>query len=128
MGQVEKEKDVIDAPLKKDEENNTVRVSKNGKTAKTVYKLIKKYDEYSLLDVTLLTGRTHQIRVHMAYINHPVVNDPVYGYNKLDNKDFGQMLHAFEIGFVHPVTHKFMDFKVNPPEEFYKILEIYKNR
>ena len=79
VGQVEKEKDTIDAPLLKDEETNTVRVAKNGKTAKTVYKLVKKYDEYSLLDITLLTGRTHQIRVHMAYIKHPIVGDSKYG-------------------------------------------------
>ena len=105
VGQVEKEKDVIDAPLKKDEENNTVRVSKNGKTAKTVYKLIKKYDEYSLLDVTLLTGRTHQIRVHMAYINHPIVGDNKYGdfeANRIFKQKYGfssQFLHAYKMGF-----------------------------
>ena len=105
VGQVEKEKDVIDAPLKKDEENNTVRVSKNGKAAKTVYKLIKKYDEYSLLDVTLLTGRTHQIRVHMAYINHPIVGDNKYGdfeANRIFKQKYGfssQFLHAYKMGF-----------------------------
>ena len=105
VGQVEKEKDTIDAPLLKDEENNLVRVSKNGKTAKTVYKLLKRYKDYSLLDVTLLTGRTHQIRVHMAYINHPIVGDSKYGnfeVNKLFKQQFGfssQFLHAYKMGF-----------------------------
>ena len=64
----------------------------------------------------------------MAYIKHPVVNDPVYGYSKMDDKEFGQMLHAKEIGFVHPVTHKFMDFLVEPPEKFKEILATYKNK
>ena len=77
-------------------------------------------------ECVLETGRTHQIRVHMSYINHPVVNDPVYGYNKMDDKEFGQMLHAKEIGFIHPITHEFMDFKVDPPKKFYDILEHYK--
>ena len=105
VGQVEKEKDTIDAPLLKDEEKNLVRVAKNGKTAKTVYKLIKKYKDYSLLDVTLLTGRTHQIRVHMAYINHPIVGDSKYGnfeVNKAFKQQFGfssQFLHAYKMGF-----------------------------
>ncbi len=99
VGQVEKEKDTIDAPLLKNEEKNLVSVSKNGKTAKTVYKLIKKYDHYSLLDVTLLTGRTHQIRVHMAYINHPIVGDSKYG-NFEANKSFKQQF-GFSSKFLH---------------------------
>ena len=105
VGQVEKEKDTIDAPLLKDEESNTVRVAKNGKTAKTVYKLLKKYNDYSLLDVTLLTGRTHQIRVHMAYINHPIVGDSKYGNfdaNRIFKQKYGfssQFLHAYKMGF-----------------------------
>ena len=81
-----------------------------------------------MIECSLETGRTHQIRVHMNYINHPVVNDPVYGYNKLDDKEFGQMLHAKEIGFIHPVTKEFMDFTVPVPDRFKEILEIYKNK
>ena len=132
VGQVEKEKDVIDAPLKKDEENNTVRVSKNGKTAKTVYKLIKKYDEYSLLDVTLLTGRTHQIRVHMAYINHPIVGDNKYGdfeANRIFKQKYGfssQFLHAYKMGFGDlpaPLTNlSRKEFMAEPREDVADIL------
>ena len=105
VGQVEKDKGTIDAPLKKDEEKNMVFVSKNGKTAKTVYKLVKKYHDYSLLDVTLLTGRTHQIRVHMSYINHPIIGDSKYGdfdANRIFKQKYGlntQFLHAYKIGF-----------------------------
>ena len=132
VGQVEKEKDTIDAPLKKDEETNTVKVAKNGKTAKTVYKLIKKYDEYSLLDVTLLTGRTHQIRVHMAYINHPIVGDSKYGdfeANRVFKQKYGfssQFLHAYKIGFGDlpaPLTNlSRKEFTAEPREDIAKIL------
>ena len=60
----------------------------------------------------------------MNYIKHPVVNDPVYGYNRIDDKDFGQMLHAKELGFIHPITHEFMDFQVDAPKKFYEIIEM----
>ena len=100
----------------------------NSKEAITHFKVLKRYKDATLIELKLETGRTHQIRVHMEYIKHPVVNDPVYGFNKLDDKDFGQMLHAREIGFVHPVTHEFMDFRMEPPGKFWEILEIYKNK
>ena len=132
VGQMENEKGTIDAPLKKDEETNTVKVAKNGKTAKTVYKLIKKYDEFSLLDVTLLTGRTHQIRVHMAYINHPIVGDAKYG-NFAVNKEFkqkygfsSQFLHAYKMGFgdlPEPLSNlSRKEFTAEPREDIANIL------
>ena len=132
VGQVEKEKDTIDAPLKKDEKTNTVKVAKNGKTAKTVYKLIKRYKDYSLLDVTLLTGRTHQIRVHMAYINHPIVGDSKYGdfeANKAFKQKYGfssQFLHAYKMGFGDlpmPLTNlSRKEFTAEPREDIANIL------
>ena len=132
VDQVEKEKDTIDAPLYKDEETNTVRVAKNGKSAKTVYKLIKKYHEYSLLDVTLLTGRTHQIRVHMAYINHPIIGDNKYGdfdANKIFKQKYGfssQFLHAYKMGFGDlpaPLTNlSRKEFTAEPREDVAEIL------
>ena len=120
----------IDAPIGRDINNRKKMcvTGDNSKEAVTHIKVLERYNDATLIECTLETGRTHQIRVHMAYINHPVVNDPVYGYNKLDDKNFGQMLHAKEIGFVHPITHEFMDFKVDPPEKFNRILDIYKNR
>ena len=137
VGQVKKEKDTIDASLLKDEETNTVRVAKNGKTAKTVYKLIKKYDRYSLLDVTLLTGRTHQIRVHMAYINHPIVGDSKYGNfeaNKEFKQEFGfssQFLHAYKMGFGDlpaPLTNlSRKEFTAEPREDIANILNELDN-
>ncbi len=135
MGQVEKDKDNINAPLKKDEKNNTVTVaplSKGGKTAKTVYKVIKRYQDYSLLDVTLLTGRTHQIRVHLAYINHPIIGDEKYGdfaANRLFKQKYGfnkQFLHAYKIGFGDlpaPLTKlSKKEFVAEPNEEIANIL------
>ena len=132
VGQVEKEKDTIDAPLLKDEENNTVRVARSGKTAKTVYKVLKRYEDYTLLDVTLLTGRTHQIRVHMAYINHPIVGDSKYGdfeANKLFKQKYGfssQFLHAYKMGFgdlKEPLTKlSRKEFTAEPREDIANIL------
>ena len=137
VGQVEKEKDTIDAPLLKDEEKNLVTVSKNGKTAKTVYKLIKKYQDYSLLDVTLLTGRTHQIRVHMAYIKHPIVGDSKYGdfkVNRLFKQQFGfssQFLHAYKMGFgdlPEPLSNlSRKEFTAEPREDIANILTTLDN-
>ena len=100
----------------------------NSKDAITHIRVIDRYKDSTLIECSLETGRTHQIRVHMNYINHPVVNDPIYGYNKLDDKEFGQMLHAKEIGFIHPVTKEFMDFTAPVPDRFREILEIYKNK
>ena len=137
VGNVEKDKDVITAPLKKDEKNNKVIVAKDGKSAQTVYKVVKRYDGYTLLDVTLLTGRTHQIRVHMSYINHPVVGDNKYG-NFEANKEFkskyhfaNQFLHAYKIGFgdlKEPLTNlSRKEFTAEPREEIAKILTMLDN-
>lgn len=120
----------IDAPIGRDtsDRKKMCVTADNSKDAVTHIRVLERYKDSTLIECILETGRTHQIRVHMNYINHPVVNDPVYGHNKLDDKSFGQMLHAKEIGFVHPVTKEFMCFKVDPPERFNQILEIYKNK
>ena len=120
----------IDAPIGRDKNNRKKMcvTADNSKDAVTNIRILERYSDSTLVECVLETGRTHQIRVHMNYINHPVVNDPVYGFNRMDDKEFGQMLHAKEIGFVHPITKKFMDFKVEPPVKFGEILEIYKNK
>ena len=137
VGQMEKEKDIISAPLKKNEKDNTVKVAKDGKTAKTVYKLLKQYQDYALLDLTLLTGRTHQIRVHMAYINHPIVGDSKYGdfsANRIFKSKYGfqsQFLHAYKIGFGDlpaPLTNlSRKEFVAEPNEEIANILTMLDN-
>lgn len=129
-GVINEDTATIDAPIGRDSKDRKKMcvTADNSKDAITHIRVLERYKDATLIECVLETGRTHQIRVHMNYINHPVVNDPVYGYKKLDDKDFGQMLHAKEIGFVHPVTHEFMDFKVEPPKRFMEILEIYKNK
>ena len=100
-----KEKEEINAPLLKDSNSGLVKVSKQGKEAKTIYTLISKYNNYSLLDVNLITGRTHQIRVHLSYVNLPIVGDNKYGdfeANKIIKSKYGfddQFLHAYKIIF-----------------------------
>ena len=129
-GVINEDTATIDAPIGRDKNNRKKMcvTGDNSKDAVTNIRVLERYSDSTLIECILETGRTHQIRVHMSYINHPVVNDPVYGYNKLDDKEFGQMLHAKEIGFVHPETKEFMDFKVEPPLKFMEILEIYKNK
>ena len=120
----------IDAPIGRDINNRKKMcvTGDNSKEAVTHIRVLERYKDATLIECILETGRTHQIRVHMNYINHPVVNDPVYGYKRLDDKDFGQMLHAKELGFIHPITKEFLDFKVEPPQKFNDILSIYKNK
>lgn len=129
-GVINEDTATIDAPIGRDKNNRKKMcvTGDNSKDAVTNIRVLERYGDATLIECILETGRTHQIRVHMGYINHPVVNDPVYGYNKMDDKNFGQMLHAKEIGFVHPITKEFMDFKVEPPLKFWEILEIYKNK
>ena len=118
----------IDAPIgrdKKDRKKMTV-TSENSKSAVTHFKVLERFKNTTLIECKLETGRTHQIRVHMKYINHPIVNDPVYSNNKnIDN--YGQMLHAKTLGFIHPSTKEFMRFDSNLPDKFNEILEKYRN-
>ena len=129
-GIINEDSATIDAPIGRDKRNRKKMcvTGDNSKDAVTNIRVLERYSNATLIECILETGRTHQIRVHMEYINHPVVNDPVYGYNRVDDKEFGQMLHAKEIGFVHPMTGEFMDFTVEPPVRFWEILDIYKNR
>ena len=129
-GVINEDSATIDAPIGRDKNTRKKMcvTGDNSKDAVTNIRVLERYSDATLIECILETGRTHQIRVHMEYINHPVVNDPVYGYNKMDDKEFGQMLHAKEIGFVHPVTHEFMDFTADVPDKFKEILEKYKNK
>jgi len=130
QGIINEDTATIDAPIGRDSRDRKKMcvTGDNSKDAITNIRVLERYKDSTLIECVLETGRTHQIRVHMSYINHPVVNDPVYGYKKLDDESFGQMLHAKEIGFVHPKTKEFMDFRVDPPKRFMEILEIYKNK
>ena len=97
----------------------------NSKDAITHFRVLERLNDATLIECTLETGRTHQIRVHMSYIGYPIVNDPVYGRKKVIN-DYGQMLHAKTIGFTHPKTLKYMEFSSELPDEFNEILNMFK--
>lgn len=118
----------IDAPIGRDLINREKQIvtATNSKKAITHFKVLKRYANYTLIECKLETGRTHQIRVHMNYIKHPVVGDPLYG-KKIKNSDFGQLLHSYKIHFPHPRTGKILEFQVEPPEEFLNILHDITN-
>lgn len=114
----------IDEPIGRDERNRLRRAvwGSNQKNAVTHIRVEKRYGKYTLVTARLETGRTHQIRVHMAYIKHPLVGDMTYGPKKQTLTSDGQMLHAGVLGFVHPSTGEYMEFKSELPEYFTKIL------
>ena len=99
--------------------------AKNGKPAVTHYRVLKNYRDFTYIECELETGRTHQIRVHMASINHPLLGDKVYGPEKCPYKFLqGQTLHARTLGFCHPRTGKYLEFQAPMPEYFEKLLQI----
>lgn len=101
---------------------------KNSKKAITHFKVLERFKKYSLLEVKLETGRTHQIRVHMSHIKHPVLGDPVYSSGKSEFNLNGQLLHAKSVGFIHPISGQYMEFDSELPEHFNKVLNILKKR
>lgn len=114
----------IDKPIGRDEKNRLRRgvFGSNPKNAVTHIKVVRRYGKYTLVKARLETGRTHQIRVHMSYIRHPLVGDELYGPKKQTLPVKGQMLHAGLLGFVHPRTGKYMEFRSELPEYFTDIL------
>ena len=118
----------IDAPIGRSENDRKKMAvtDKNSKTAVTNFTVLERYKKATLIECILETGRTHQIRVHMAYIGHPLINDPVYNKKNIIN-DYGQMLHAYYLGFNHPITNEFMEFTSPLEKEFEDILSTFKN-
>ena len=129
-GIIKEDTATIDAPIGRDIHNRKKMcvTGDNSKEAVTHIRVLDRFSDSTLIRCKLETGRTHQIRVHLSYIEHPVVNDPVYGRRKLIDPKFGQMLHAEKLGFVHPTTKEYMEFTAPVPEEFTRILNIYKNK
>lgn len=114
----------INANIGRNPNNRILRtVIDDGKESITHYNPIDFNDEYSLLDINLETGRTHQIRVHMKYINHNIVGDKFYGLKKESIKASRQMLHAYRLKFIHPITLKEIDIKKYPSGEFLEVLK-----
>ncbi len=100
----------------------------NGKEAITHYKVLDRFKNFTHIECRLETGRTHQIRVHMSSINHPILGDPFYGPKDQPFNLEGQTLHAGVLGFVHPTTKEYMEFESPLPEYFVRLLEILKNK
>lgn len=118
----------IIAPIARSKDDRKkMAIDKDGKEAITHFRVLKRYMGYTLCEFKLETGRTHQIRVHMKYINHPLVGDPVYGPRHIIG-DHGQFLHAKTIGFVHPTTNEYMEFTSELPEYFNEFLKTLEER
>lgn len=115
----------VDAPIGRDPGNRLRQAvtEQNSKHAVTHWRVLERFGKYTLIEARLETGRTHQIRVHMAYIKHPLVGDLVYGPKKQPFNVSGQLLHARVLGFVHPRTGEYMEFERPRPEIFEQILE-----
>ena len=128
-GVINHETGTIDAPIGRDinTREKMMVTDVNSRDAITHFKVIKRFKNHTLIECYLETGRTHQIRVHMAYIGHPIVNDPVYG-KELINKDFGQLLHSRKIEFDNPRDKKHILIEQDAPKEFYEIMEEVVNK
>ncbi len=124
-GKFSKLKGTVDKPISRDKkERIKMAINSDGKRAVTHYEVLEQYDKgVSLVKCTLETGRTHQIRVHMASIGHPLVGDLVYGYKRQKFNIEGQVLHAKTLGFIHPRTKEYMEFTSELPNYFKELLE-----
>lgn len=127
-GVLKEDEGTINKPLGRNPNDRIkIAVVKDGKEAITHFKVLERFKDYTLIKCKLETGRTHQIRVHMAYIGHPLVGDPVYGYKKQSFNLDGQLLHAKILGFIHPSTEKYMEFETPLPDYFIRILNTLRS-
>jgi 23S rRNA pseudouridine1911/1915/1917 synthase len=128
-GNVAEEHGRVDAPLGRSKaDRKKIAVVIGGRPAATEYSVLERFGSCTLVECRLETGRTHQIRVHMKHIGHPVVGDPVYGVRKqLFNVD-GQLLHAARLEFTHPETGERVQFKAPMPEDFQRVLDVLRRK
>ncbi|HOA81874.1 MAG TPA: RluA family pseudouridine synthase, partial [Defluviitaleaceae bacterium] len=120
----------VDAPVgrhPKDRKKMTV-INKNSKKAITHFTVLERFGDFTLIEASLVTGRTHQIRVHMKYLGHPILGDYTYGPKKQPFKLNGQMLHARFLAFNHPSTKEYMEFKTPVPEYFEDVINILRKK
>ncbi|MEG0772927.1 RluA family pseudouridine synthase [Clostridium sp.] len=128
-GNVKSDEGTIDAPIGRHPSDRIkMTVIKDGREAITHFKVLERFGEYTLIQCNLETGRTHQIRVHMAHIGHPLVGDNVYGRKKQKFKVLGQVLHARKLGFMHPTTGAYIEFDSELPEYFQDLLDKLRNK
>lgn len=122
-GVIPHNKGTIEAPIGRNpKERQEMAVIDDGKEAVTHFNVIERFDSYTLVECILETGRTHQIRVHMKYIGHPIAGDPKYGPRRTMDVG-GQLLHAGLIGFVHPISGEYLEFDAPLPEDFEEVLD-----
>ncbi|EPR5038167.1 RluA family pseudouridine synthase [Streptococcus pyogenes] len=127
-GNLPNDRGMIEAPIGRSEKDRKKQaVTAKGKEAVTRFTVLERFGDYSLVELQLETGRTHQIRVHMAYIGHPVAGDSLYGPRKTLS-GHGQFLHAKTLGLTHPMTGKEMIFTVEAPEIFQKVLKLLRKK
>lgn len=129
-GNIKDDQGTVNQPIGRnpmDRKKMTV-IATNSKEAITHFKVLQRFNQFTHLEVALETGRTHQIRVHMAYLNHPVAGDDVYGPKKVITKLNGQCLHARTIGFIHPITGKYLEFTSDLPKYFSDFLTELNNK
>lgn len=128
-GNVKQDEGIVNAPIGRHPVDRIkMAVMKDGREAVTHYKVIERFGDYTLVKCNLETGRTHQIRVHMAHIGHPLVGDNVYGYKKQKFNLKGQVLHAKELGFIHPTSGEYIHFDSELPKYFIELLEKLRGR
>ncbi|MCP2240824.1 RluA family pseudouridine synthase [Thermoanaerobacterium thermosaccharolyticum] len=128
-GVIKDDEGSIEAPIGRDHvERKKMAVTEDGRYALTLYKVLERYKNNSLIEATIKTGRTHQIRVHMSYIGHPIVGDEVYGYKKQRFNLLGQALHSKLLGLVHPSKKIYMEFEAPIPEYFERLINILKSK
>ena len=128
-GNISEDDATIDMPIGRDKnDRKKMAVTEDGKKAITHFRVLKRYGNYTLLRVKIDTGRTHQIRVHMAKIGHPIIGDEVYSNGKNEFNVHGQMLHSTYLKFKHPVTGKELELEAPLPQYFQDVLEQLKER
>ena len=127
-GRLKNDSGTIDKPLGRNKKDRLkMGIVEDGKRAVTHYEVIERFNGFTLIKCVLETGRTHQIRVHMASIGFPLVGDPLYGFKRQKIKVEGQVLHAKTLGFIHPRTKEYMEFTTDLPEYFTKIVDKLRN-
>ncbi len=129
-GNIKEDERTVDAPIgrhKVDRKKMCV-TQLNSRSAVTHIKVLERYTGFTYILCRLETGRTHQIRVHMAYIGHPIAGDDVYGPSKVITELDGQCLHAYKLGFIHPVTGEYLEFTADPPESFVRFRDKLRAR